>query len=118
MSESILEKLKQKAREKELEKKVKAFFKKQIEREIMEQVRLIGAIYVEPLALHAPIVKEIIFFEQEHKSRELEEELKTTFNFLKKTTITTTSPTPTPQVIIISNSKKKVEILFQPIIEE
>jgi hypothetical protein len=48
----------------------------------------------------------------------LEEELKTTFNFLKKTTITTTSPTPTPQVIIISNSKKKVEILFQPIIEE
>jgi hypothetical protein len=84
----------------------------------MEQVRLIGAIYVEPLALHAPIVKEIILFEQEHKSRELEEELKTTFNFLKKTTITTTSPTPTPQVIIISNSKKKVEILFQPIIEE
>jgi len=62
MSESILEKLKQKAREKELKKKVKAFKRKQIERERMEQVRLIGAIYVEPLALHAPIVKEIIFF--------------------------------------------------------
>jgi hypothetical protein len=63
MSESALEELKQEARERELEIKAKVFRWKQVEREKVEHVRLIGAIYVEPLALHAPTSKEIIIFE-------------------------------------------------------
>ncbi len=66
----------------------------------MEQVRLIGAIYVEPLASHTPTTEEIKVFEQEQKSRELEEELETTLNFLKRTIISIIKPAP--QVIIIS----------------
>jgi hypothetical protein len=34
--------------------------------------------------LHAPLAKETKFFEQEQKSREFEEELKTTLNFLRR----------------------------------
>jgi hypothetical protein len=52
------------------------------------------------------------------KSKELKEELKIALNFLRRTTTTITSPTLTPQVIIISNSREEVEILFQPIVEE
>ncbi len=65
MNEDILEKLKQKEREKKLERKTKAFRKKQIRKEKVEQVRLTRVIYVEPLALHAPTTKEIRIFEQE-----------------------------------------------------
>jgi hypothetical protein len=40
-----------------------------------EKVRLIGAIYIEPLVLHEPIVEELNFFEQEQKKKKkLEEE--------------------------------------------
>jgi hypothetical protein len=65
MNEDILEKLKQKERKKKLERKTKAFRKKQIRKERVEQVRLTRVIYVEPLALHAPTTKEIRIFEQE-----------------------------------------------------
>jgi hypothetical protein len=51
-------------------------------------------IYVEPLTSHAPTIEKIRVFEQEHISRELEEELKATLNFLKKTTTSTTKPEP------------------------
>jgi hypothetical protein len=64
MSESTLEKLKQEARERELERKVEAFRREQVEREKVEQVKLIGVIYVELLASHAPIVEEIRIFKE------------------------------------------------------
>ncbi len=51
----------------------------------MEHVWLTWTINVEPLASHAPIVEEIRIFEQEQRSRELEEELETTLNFLRRT---------------------------------
>jgi hypothetical protein len=51
-------------------------------------------IYVELLTSHAPTIEEIRVFEQEQISRELEEELKTTLNFLRKTTTFTTKPAP------------------------
>jgi hypothetical protein len=57
---------------------------------------LIGTIYVEPLASHAPTKEDIHFLEQEQRSKELE----ATFNFLRRTTIITTLA---PQIIIISN---------------
>ncbi len=67
----------------------------------MEQVHLIGAIYIKPLVLREPITKELNFFEQEHKNKELEEGLKVTSIFKK---ITTTSITTLePRVIVISN---------------
>jgi hypothetical protein len=40
-------------------------------------------ICIEPLASCEPITKDIKIFEQEHKSRELEEELKVVLNFRK-----------------------------------
>jgi len=55
MSESTSEKLKQEARKRELERKVEAFRREEVERERMEQVKLIGVIYVEPLASRAPV---------------------------------------------------------------
>lgn len=81
MNESDLEKLKRKEREKELESKVEAFKRKHVKRERKEHVRLTWTIYVGPLALRAPTTKETRIFEQEPKSRELEEELKIAFNF-------------------------------------
>lgn len=72
---------------------------------------MIGTIYVEPLASHAPHVEETRIFEQEQKSRELEEELEVVLNFLKKTI--TSTITLTPQVIIILDSEEEVEILSQ-----
>jgi hypothetical protein len=60
----------------------------------VEQVKLIGAIYVELLVSRAPIIKETKFFEQEHKSRELKEELEAYFRFLRKTTTFIVAPTP------------------------
>jgi hypothetical protein len=42
-------------------------------------------IYVEPLVSCTPIAEAIKFFEQEHKSKELEEELEATLNFLRIT---------------------------------
>jgi hypothetical protein len=77
---------------------------------------LIGTIYVEPLASHAPHVKETKFFEQEQKNRELEEELEVVFNFLKKTITSTIALTP--QVIIILDSKEEVEILSQLVVKK
>jgi hypothetical protein len=65
--------------------------------------------------LRAPIVKETKFFEQEQTSRELEEELETTFNFLKK--IATFTTNSTTQVIIILNSHEEVEIILQSVVE-
>jgi hypothetical protein len=103
MNESGLKKLKWEAREKELEKKAKAFRREQVERERVQHVKLIGAIYVEPLASHAPITKETRTFEQEQKNRELE----TTFNFLRRTT--TSISTLTPQIIIISKEMKRLK---------
>jgi hypothetical protein len=38
-------------------------------------------IYVEPLVSCAPTTKDIRIFEQKHRNRELEEELKATLNF-------------------------------------
>jgi hypothetical protein len=78
----------------------------------MEQVHLIGAIYIKPLVLHEPRTKELNFFEQEHKNKEL----KVTFIFLKRTTTSIT--TLESRVIVISNLEEKVEIVFQPIVEE
>jgi hypothetical protein len=46
----------------ELERKVETFTRKQIERKRVAHVRLIGAIYVELLVLHAPTTKETNFF--------------------------------------------------------
>ncbi len=43
-------------------------------------------IYVEPFVSCAPTTEEIIIIQQEHRSRELEEELEATLNFLRKTT--------------------------------
>jgi len=40
-------------------------------------------ICIEPLTSCEPITKDIRIFEQEHKSRELEEELKIVLNFCK-----------------------------------
>ncbi len=72
--------------------------------------------YVEPLASRAPIVEETRIFEQEQRSRELEEELEVALNFLKRT-ITFTA-TLAPQVIVILDLEEEVEIIPQPIIEE
>jgi len=47
----------------------------------MEQVHLIGAIYIKPLVLHEPRTKKLKFFEQEHKNKELEDGLKVTSIF-------------------------------------
>jgi hypothetical protein len=61
-----------------------------MEREKVEQVCLTWAIYVELLTLWKLIEKEIRIFE-EKKNKKLEEELKTTLNFLMKTMILTTT---------------------------
>ncbi len=58
-----MDKLKRKARERELEKKVEATRREQVERERVEQVRLIGTNYIEPLASREPIVEEVRIFE-------------------------------------------------------
>ncbi len=73
-------------------------------------------IYVELLASCAPTVEEIRIFEQEQRSRELEEELKATLNFQRKTIISTTKPVP--HVIVISNLEEEVEVGSQPVIQE
>jgi hypothetical protein len=49
----------------ELERKIEVFRRDQIEKNRAKQVRLIGIIYVEPLAFCAPTTKETIIFEQE-----------------------------------------------------
>jgi 5-bromo-4-chloroindolyl phosphate hydrolysis protein len=48
-------------------------------------------IYVKLLASCVTITEEIIMFEQEQRSKELEEELEATLNFLKKTITSTTN---------------------------
>ncbi len=111
MSESALEKLKWEAKEKELEKKTEVFRQEQVERESVEHVKLIGAIYVEPLASHAPTIDKTNFWARK-KSRELE----VAFNFLWRTT--TSIETLTPQVIIISKEEEEVEILSQLIVDK
>jgi hypothetical protein len=72
-------------------------------------------IYVELLVSRAPTVEEIRIFEQEQRSRELEDELKATLNFQRKTIISTTKPT---HVIVISNLEEEVEVGSQPVIQE
>lgn len=113
MSESTLEKLKWEAREKKLEKKVEVFRRKQVERERVEQVKLIGTIYLEPLASHAPTIKETNFWARK-KIRELE----VAFYFLTRTT--TSIEALAPQVLIISKEEEEeeVEILSQLIVEK
>jgi hypothetical protein len=81
MSESTLEELKRETKERELKKKVATFRREQVEKEIVEEIRLTGGIYVKPLASHAPTTKGTRIFEQEQKSRKLEEELEATLNF-------------------------------------
>jgi hypothetical protein len=89
MNESFLKKLRRKG-ERKLARNVEAFRREQIERERAKH----KAIYVELLASCAPITKETRIFEPKQKSRELEEELEATLNFLKKTTtfIATSAP--------------------------
>lgn len=65
MSERALRKLRQETRVRELERKFEVFRRDQIEKNRAKQVRLIGIIYVEPLAFCAPTTKETIIFEQE-----------------------------------------------------
>ncbi len=65
-------------------------------------------IYVEFLASRTPTVEETKVFDQEQRSRELEEELEIALNFLRKTTTSTTKPTP--QVIVILYLKEEVDI--------
>jgi hypothetical protein len=69
-------------------------------------------IYVKLLTSCAPMAKEIRVFEQEQRSKELEEELEVALNFLRRPTTFTTKPTP--QVIVISNLKEEVEIKPRP----
>ncbi len=114
--ENVLDKLKREARERKLEKKAKIARRKQVEREKAEHVHLIGMIYSEPLALCEPIAKDIRICEQEHKSRELEEELKVDF-ILFRWTITSIT-TPEPQIIGILDSNLEVEIIPQPVAKE
>jgi hypothetical protein len=54
-----------------------------VEGDKAKHVHIIGVIYIEPLALCEPIVEDIRICEQEHKSWELKEELKTILNFLR-----------------------------------
>jgi uncharacterized protein affecting Mg2+/Co2+ transport len=68
------------------------------------------------LVSRAPTIKEIKFFEQKQRSRELEKELKATLIFKRKTTTSTTKLVP--HVIVISDSKEKVEIKPQLVVEE
>jgi hypothetical protein len=83
----------------------------------MEQIKLTGAIYVKLLLIScAPIVKETRIFKQEQTSRELEKELETTFNFLKK--IATFTTKPTSQVIVILNSKEEVKNYFDMLLRD
>ncbi len=67
MSENTLDKLKKKARERELEKKVETTMREQVERERAKHVRLIGAIYIKPLALHEPIIEELKILNKNRK---------------------------------------------------
>jgi len=60
----------------------------------VKHVQLTRAIYVKPLASCTPTIEEIRIFEQEQRSRELEEELKATLNFIRKTTTSTAKPIP------------------------
>jgi hypothetical protein len=82
----------------------------------MEYVQLTKAIYVKPLVSSASTIEETKVFEQEQRSRELEEELERALNFLRRT-ITSTSK-PTAQVIIISDLEEEVEIRLQLVVEE
>ncbi len=76
-----------------------------------KHVHIIGVIYIEPLALCEPIVEDIRICEQEHKSWELKEELKTILNFLRWTI--TFTVTVELRIIGISNSNLEFEIIPQ-----
>jgi hypothetical protein len=60
---SVLDKLKIEARERELERKVEATKRVHVKKERVDQVCLTRVIYIEPLALHEPIAKEVTIFE-------------------------------------------------------
>jgi hypothetical protein len=101
--------LRREARKREYERKVEIARKEQVEKETAEQVRLIGAIYIEPLASQKPLEEEIRIFGEEKKSKKLEEELEATLNFLRR--IMTSTATIELRVIIILNSEEEVEII-------
>lgn len=111
--ENALDKLKREARERKLERKAKIGKREQMEREKVEHVHLTIVAYIEPLALCEPIINEIRICEQEQKSKELEEELKKTFNFFRQTITSTT--TSESRIIGLSDSNLEVEIIPQPI---
>jgi hypothetical protein len=109
MSEKTLEKLRKEAREREYERKVEIARKEQVEKERAEQVCLIGAIYIEPLALRKPLEEEIRIFGEEKKIKNLEEELEATLNFLRR--IMTSIVRIEQRITIILNSEEEVEII-------
>jgi hypothetical protein len=73
-------------------------------------------ICVELLVSCAHTTKEIKFFEQEQRSRELEEELEIKQNFPRRTTTSITKLIP--HVIVISNSEEEMDIRPKPVVEE
>jgi hypothetical protein len=60
----------------------------------VEYVQLTKVMYVESLVSSASTTEETKVFEQEQKSRELEEELEGALNFLRRTITFTSKPTP------------------------
>jgi hypothetical protein len=62
-----------------------------VKRERAKHVCLIGTICIEPIASCEPIEEVIKIFEEEAKSRELEEELEATLIFFRITTTFTTT---------------------------
>ncbi len=107
-SENALDMFKREARERELERRVEATRR--------EQVHMIGDIYIEPLTSCEPTVDEVRIFEQEKRSRDLEEELEPNLNFRGRTV--TFIPTLEPQLIVISDLEEEVEIILQSIAKE
>ncbi len=116
MSESALKKLRREAKVKKYGKKTEVTRRKQVEKERVEQVRLIGTIYIEFLASWEPTKEEIKIFEEKKKSKELEEEFKAVINFLKRTMISIA--TTKLRVIIILDSKEELEIISQLVVKE
>jgi hypothetical protein len=60
---------------------LKLLGRKKLRKKKKKHVQLIGAIYVELFVSCAPIVEDFRIFEQEQKSKELEEELEVALNF-------------------------------------
>lgn len=83
----------------------------------MEHVKLIGTIYVEPAIRFAWTSNtRSSYFEQQERSKKLEEELKVALHFLMWTT--TSIVALEPHVIVISDLEEEVEVISQPTVEE